>query len=97
MDSGCYHGVRVLAEAHLEPRGVEVRLAPPAELAEAAGGADLLWLESPSNPALEVYDIAALAGAAACRRSWTTPRRARCFSSRSTSAPTTRSRAPRRG
>jgi cystathionine gamma-lyase len=62
MDSGCYHGVRALTETHLEPRGVEVRLAAPAELAEAASGADLLWLESPSNPELEVYDLAALAG-----------------------------------
>ena len=61
MDSGCYHGVRALAETYLEPRGVELRLAPPAELADAADGADLLWLESPSNPKLEVYDIAALA------------------------------------
>jgi len=61
MDSGSYHGVRALAAAHLEPRGVEVRLAPPAGLAEAAEGADLLWLESPSNPELEVYDVAALA------------------------------------
>ncbi len=60
MDAGCYHGVRRLAETHLEPRGVELRLAPPAELAEAAQGADLLWLETPSNPNLEVYDIAAL-------------------------------------
>ena len=62
MDAGCYHGVRRLTEAHLEPRGVELRLAPPAELAEAAAGADFLWLESPSNPELEVYDLAALAG-----------------------------------
>lgn len=62
MDHGCYHAVRALAERHLEPRGVEVRLAPPAELADAAQGADLLWLESPSNPELEVYDLAALAG-----------------------------------
>ncbi len=62
MDAGCYHGVRALAETHLEPRGVEVRLAPPAGLEEAASGADLLWLESPSNPELEVYDLAALAG-----------------------------------
>jgi cystathionine gamma-lyase len=61
MDRGCYHGVRALTEQHLEPRGVEVRLAPPAELAQAARGADLLWLESPSNPELEVYDLAALA------------------------------------
>jgi cystathionine gamma-lyase len=62
MDHGCYHGVRALTEQHLEPRGVELRLAPPAGLAEAARGADLLWLESPSNPELEVYDLAALAG-----------------------------------
>jgi cystathionine gamma-lyase len=62
MDAGCYHGVRALAKAHLEPRGVELRLAPPAGLPEAAQGADLLWLESPSNPELEVYDLAALAG-----------------------------------
>ena len=61
MDSGCYHGVRALTEAHLAPRGVEVRLAAPAGLAEAANGADLVWLESPSNPELEVYDLAALA------------------------------------
>jgi cystathionine gamma-lyase len=62
MDAGCYHGVRRLAESHLEPRGVELRLAPPAELAAAVPGADLLWLESPSNPELEVYDLARLAG-----------------------------------
>ncbi|HKP19929.1 MAG TPA: cystathionine gamma-lyase [Thermoleophilaceae bacterium] len=61
MDHGCYHGVRALTEQHLEPRGVEVRLAAPADLADAARGADLLWLESPSNPELEVYDLAALA------------------------------------
>jgi cystathionine gamma-lyase len=60
VDEGCYLNVRRLARTHLEPRGVELRLAPPAELAEAARGADMLWLESPSNPTLEVYDIAAL-------------------------------------
>ena len=38
-----------------------MRLAAPAELAEAAQGATVLWLETPSNPKLEVYDIAALA------------------------------------
>jgi len=61
VDANCYLNVRRLASTHLEPRGVEVRLAPAAELAEAARGADLLWLETPSNPLLEVYDIAALA------------------------------------
>jgi cystathionine gamma-lyase len=64
MDHGCYLGVRRLATTHLEPRGVEVRLAPPAELAAAADGAAMLWLETPSNPKLEVYDIAELAGTA---------------------------------
>jgi cystathionine gamma-lyase len=61
MDSGCYHGVRALAETYVAPSGVELRLASPPELAAASDGADLLWLESPSNPMLEVYDIAALA------------------------------------
>ena len=61
VDANCYLNVRRLASTHLEPRGAEVRLAPAAELAEAARGADLLWLETPSNPLLEVYDIAALA------------------------------------
>ncbi|HEV7847342.1 MAG TPA: cystathionine gamma-lyase [Thermoleophilaceae bacterium] len=61
MDHGCYHSVRHLASAHLEPRGVEVRLVPQAELVDAADGADMVWLETPSNPMLEVYDIAALA------------------------------------
>jgi cystathionine gamma-lyase len=61
IDQHCYLNVRRLARTHLEPRGVEVRLAPPAELPSALQGAELLWLESPSNPKLEVYDIAALA------------------------------------
>lgn len=61
VDQGCYLNVRRLASTYLEARGVEVRLAPAPELPEAARGADLLWLETPSNPMLEVYDIAALA------------------------------------
>jgi cystathionine gamma-lyase len=61
MDQDCYQGVRRLAKAHLEPRGVELRLAPPAELANAVQGADMLWVESPSNPKLEVYDLVSLA------------------------------------
>jgi cystathionine gamma-lyase len=61
IDSSCYLNVRRLARTHLEPNGVEVRLAAPAGLAEAARGAAVLWLETPSNPKLEVYEIAALA------------------------------------
>jgi cystathionine gamma-lyase len=64
MDQSCYLGVRRLAQTHLEPRGVDVRLAPPEELAAAVRGAVLLWLETPSNPKLEVYDIAELSRAA---------------------------------
>jgi len=61
IDSSSYHGVRRLAEIHLEANGTEVRLATPAELPAVAKGAKVLWLETPSNPKLEVYDIAALA------------------------------------
>jgi cystathionine gamma-lyase len=64
MDHGCYRGVRILAEGHLEPRGVEVRLSHPSQLADVLQGAAVLWMESPSNPKLEVYDVAALAEAA---------------------------------
>ncbi len=64
MDGDCYMGVRRLARTHLEPRGVEVRLAHHSELLDALQGAGMLWLESPSNPKLDVYDIAALAEAA---------------------------------
>jgi cystathionine gamma-lyase len=64
MDQDCYQGVRRLAKVHLEPRGIELRLAPPAELFNAVQGADVLWVESPSNPKLEVYDLAPLAEAA---------------------------------
>ncbi len=55
--------VRTLAREHLEPIGVEVRLVPTDDGAVRAAveGAKLLWLESPSNPMLDVADIAALA------------------------------------
>lgn len=61
IDSSSYLGVRHLATTHLQANGVEVRLATPAELPTAAKGATVLWLETPSNPKLEVYDISALA------------------------------------
>jgi cystathionine gamma-lyase len=64
IDRDCYLNVRRLARTHLEPRGVEVRLGHHADLLDAVQGAELLWLESPSNPKLDVYDLAALAEAA---------------------------------
>jgi cystathionine gamma-lyase len=63
IDRSCYRGVRQLARSHLEPLGVEVREASPDELPGAVRGARVLWLETPSNPKLEVYDIEALAAA----------------------------------
>lgn len=61
-----YYTVRTLAREHLEPAGVEVRLVPTdgEAVRGALAGATLLWLESPSNPLLDVVDIAAIAAEA---------------------------------
>jgi cystathionine gamma-lyase len=58
-----YPGVRVLAEDHLAKAGVEVRLvaSTTAAFLEAADGATMLWVETPSNPGLTVIDVARLA------------------------------------
>jgi cystathionine gamma-lyase len=55
-------GLRTLLEEH----GTEVRAAPTADDAQAEllDGARLLWLETPSNPGLDVCDIRRLADAA---------------------------------
>jgi len=62
LPSDCYFGARSLLEQHFVPRGVEMRLAATSGDAQAAllDGAKLLWLESPSNPRLDVCDIARL-------------------------------------
>lgn len=61
--SDAYPGVRDIAAAHLVPMGVDVRLVPTDEdaIREALPGASLVWVEVPSNPALDVLDLAALA------------------------------------
>lgn len=55
-----------LARAQLEAYGIEVRTAPTAGDAqlEVLAGAKLLWIETPSNPGLDVCDVRRLAGAA---------------------------------
>ncbi|MEU2374452.1 cystathionine gamma-lyase [Streptomyces misionensis] len=55
-----------LVRAQLEAYGVEVRTAPTGRDAqlEVLEGARLLWIESPSNPGLDVCDIRRLAVAA---------------------------------
>ncbi len=61
-----YYTIRTLASTWLEAIGVEVRLAPTRGegQADALAGAKLLWLETPSNPHLDVCDIATLTAAA---------------------------------
>jgi cystathionine gamma-lyase len=60
-----YPGVRKLAENDLAPRGVEIRFVPSdtGAIVDAARGATLVWVETPSNPGLEVVDVAAVAEA----------------------------------
>jgi cystathionine gamma-lyase len=61
-----YPGIRTIGAEVLEPRGVEVRLVPTDDAAVRAAlpGATMVWLESPSNPGLDVVDLAALAAEA---------------------------------
>jgi cystathionine gamma-lyase len=58
-----YYAARSLAQGFFGQCGVTIRTAPTALDAqgEALAGAKLLWLESPSNPMLDVCDIKALA------------------------------------
>ncbi len=59
-----YPTVRTLAEERLTPLGVEIRLARSGpSFLDAVDGVTFVWIESPSNPALEVCDIRA-----ACER-----------------------------
>ena len=53
-----YPAARALARDRLAPMGVEIREVPsgPA-FADAVDGASLVWVESPSNPGLEVCDL----------------------------------------
>lgn len=61
-----YPGVRAVARDRLVPRGIEVRPVPTdtEAIVAACAGATLVWVETPSNPALDVCDIAAVADAA---------------------------------
>ncbi len=61
-----YPAVRAIAREHLAARGVGVALVATRqqEILEALPGARLVWVETPSNPRLDVVDIAELAQAA---------------------------------
>ena len=62
MPSDGYYTARMLAEGYLTSHGIEVRLAPTVENAQRdlLDGSTLLWLETPSNPGLDVCDLAEL-------------------------------------
>ncbi len=64
-----YPGIRLLAEERWRPLGVETRLVPTdtAAVLGALDGATLVWLETPSNPRLDVCDIRRVAEAAHAR------------------------------
>lgn len=76
MPQESYYTTRLIASqpfdgAWFAAQGIRVVMAPTAGdgllralAAEAAGGVSLLWLESPTNPGLDVCDIAALAAKA---------------------------------
>lgn len=66
VPSDGYLQLRRYAAENLAPLGVAVREAPAARLCEAAEGADVVFAESPTNPGLDVVDLARLAGI--CRR-----------------------------
>ncbi len=69
LASDCYYTIRRVAAGWLEAIGVNVRLIPTRDNAQMAAldGATLLWLETPTNPMLDVCDIRALAQAAQAR------------------------------
>lgn len=65
MPDDCYQTTRALRD-RLESYGVDVRMGPTANDAqlELIEGARLVWLETPSNPGLDVCDIERICAAA---------------------------------
>ena len=66
LPSNAYYTARLLMQEYFVKMGVVLRMAPSAGNAQAEllEGARLLWLESPSNPGMEICDIAMLSEAA---------------------------------
>ncbi|MHB1839752.1 MAG: cystathionine gamma-lyase, partial [Acidobacteriaceae bacterium] len=66
LPSDCYYTTRILTREFLAAFGITARLAPTANNAqrEALAGAKLLWLETPSNPTMDICDIRLLADSA---------------------------------
>ncbi|HET6350308.1 MAG TPA: cystathionine gamma-lyase [Candidatus Krumholzibacteria bacterium] len=66
LPNDCYYTTRMVASGWLQSIGVEVRMAPTRDNAQAGmlDGARLLWIETPSNPELQIADIELLVRAA---------------------------------
>ncbi|MBS1822050.1 MAG: cystathionine gamma-lyase [Acidobacteria bacterium] len=66
LPENSYYAARVLAQEYFAKMGVELRFAATAGNAQAEKleGAKLLWIETPSNPTMDVCDIALLSEAA---------------------------------
>jgi cystathionine gamma-lyase len=66
LPESSYYAARVLAQEYFAKMGVELRFAPTVGNAQAEKleGARLLWIETPSNPTMDVCDIALLSEAA---------------------------------
>lgn len=66
MPSNAYFAARVLVQEYFTKMGIELRTAPTEGNAQAKllEGSKLLWIETPSNPTMEVCDIVALCEAA---------------------------------
>lgn len=62
LPSNSYFTARILMQEYFATMGVELRMAPTAGNAQGdlLDGARLLWLETPSNPGMEICDIRAL-------------------------------------
>jgi len=64
----CYLGVAGLADEYRQRHGLTVRtvdIADTAAVLQAADGADLVWIETPANPTMDVADLPAIAAALA--------------------------------
>ncbi|MGA1983978.1 MAG: cystathionine gamma-lyase [Acidobacteriaceae bacterium] len=62
LPANAYFAARQLMQGYFEKMGIVLRVAPTANNAqgEHLDGARLLWIETPSNPTMEICDIAAL-------------------------------------
>lgn len=61
LPSDGYYTVRIFAEKYLVPMGIAFDLCPTAEVERRAlDGYKLVWIETPSNPGLDLTDIAAV-------------------------------------